>query len=192
MIQEEHNYQIIPINHKCSTIINKDYVENNPSSINASVQSSLTNNNNQAAANSQYDNVSDINIKPLYGGNKNKNKKLSKRHFKLVSLNGIIVDFKATSYILIGKSPSNAARKILTSIAHHKNFYGNNKIKLGVVLFIIRETTQGSKCKEYGPYSGKFKKYTKSEIKKSSYKVASGKTIIKTMKPIIHLDYKKK
>ena len=191
MIQEEASFEITPVNHKCSTIINKDYVQPDPSSKNAVLANSLTSNDNQASADAQYDNVNNMNVKPLYGGyNK---QKLSKRHFKLVSLNGHIVNFDASSYISIGKSPSNAARKILTSIAHHKNLFGKDKIKLGLVSFVIRETTHGSKTKEYGPYKGQFKKYTPSEIKKASYKIkTTGKNIVKTMKPVIHLNSKKK
>jgi hypothetical protein len=188
MIQEEVSFEIIPINNKCSTIINKDYVQSNPNSPNANIENNLINNDNQAAVNSQYDNVSNMDVKPLYGGKKT----LEKRHFKLVSLNGNFVDFEASSYVSLGKSPSNAARKILTSIAHHKNLFGKDKTKLGVISFVIRETTRGSRCKEYGPYKGEFKKYTQSEIKKASYKIKeTGKTIIKTMKPIIHLNSKK-
>ena len=186
MIQEETSFEITPINYKCSNIINKDYVQPNPNSTNAIVQNSLINNNNQSIADTQYDNVDNMVVKPLYGGNK----KLYKRHFKLVSLNNKMVDFNASSD---GKSPSSASRKILTSICHHKNLFGKDKIKLGIVSFVIRETTRGSKCKEYGPYKGYFKKYTNAEIKKYSYKIKeSGKTIIKTMKPIIHLNSIKK
>jgi hypothetical protein len=113
-----------------------------------------------------------------------------KRHFKLVSLNGKEVDFEATAEVSIGKSPSGAARKMLKSIAHHKNLFGNNKAKLGVVSFVIRETTRGSKTKEYGPYKGEFKKYSAAELKKSSFKLPSGKTLTLTMKPVIHLNSK--
>jgi hypothetical protein len=191
MIQEEVSFEIKPVNYKCSNIINKDYVQPNPNSSNAIVENTLTTNNNQASANAQYDNVSNMDIKPLYGGyNK---QKLPKRHFKLVSLNGHIVNFDANSYISNGKSPSSAAQKILTSIAHHKNLFGKDKIKLGLVSFVIRETTRGSKTKEYGPYKGQFKKYTPSEMKKASYKIkTTGKNIVKTMKPVIYLNSKKK
>ena len=121
------------------------------------------------------------------GGKKNG----PQRHFKLVSLNGKEVDFEATADVSMGKSPSGAARKMLKSIAHHKNLFGNNKAKLGVVSFVIRETTRGSKCKDYGPYKGEFKKYSAAELKKSSFKLPSGKTLTLTMKPVIHLNSKK-
>jgi hypothetical protein len=114
-----------------------------------------------------------------------------KRHFKLVSLNGKEVDFEATADVSLGKSPSGAARKMLKSIAHQRNLFGNNKSKLGLVSFVIRETTRGSKAKEYGPYKGEFKKYTAAELKKSSFKLPSGKTLTLTMKPVVHLNTKK-
>ena len=45
MIQEEASFEIIPVNNKCSSIINKDYAQSNPNSTNAIVENSLTNNN---------------------------------------------------------------------------------------------------------------------------------------------------
>jgi hypothetical protein len=89
------------------------------------------------------------------------------RHFVLSELNGRSVKF-GTAEIGEKKSPSAAARKILKSIAHEKNLYGNDKLKLGKVTFSIRETTQWRKIKKiYGPYVGEYKKYTAEEMKKA-------------------------
>jgi hypothetical protein len=106
-----------------------------------------------------------------------------KRHFKLVQLNGKEVNF-GTAEIKMGKSPNTAARKILKSIAHEKGLMGNNKLKLGSVTFIIQETTRGYKThgKQYGPYVGKYQKYTAAEMKKAK---ASGREY--HMKPVVTL-----
>ena len=48
--------------------------------------------------------------------------------------------------------------------------------------FIIKETTQGSNKKMFGPYSGKYVKYTPEEAKKAT---ASG--ISFKMKPVVSL-----
>jgi hypothetical protein len=105
------------------------------------------------------------------------------RHFKLVQLNGKEVNF-GTAEIKMGKSPNTAARKILKSIAHEKGLMGNNKLKLGSVTFIIQETTRGYKThgKQYGPYVGKYQKYTAEEMKKAK---AKGREY--HMKPVVTL-----
>ena len=70
---------------------------------------------------------------------------------------------------------------MLKSIAHEHNLKGNNKLKIKVV-FSIQETTQGSSKKVFGPYSGKYHKYTDAEMKKAT---ASG--IKFRMKPVVKL-----
>jgi hypothetical protein len=109
-----------------------------------------------------------------------------KRHYVLTELNGKTVDF-GTAETSIKSSPSSAARKILKSIAHEKGLFGNNKLKLGSVTFSIRETTQGSKKKIYGPYKGEYQKYTAEELKKAK---AEGREY--HMKPVIELSKSKK
>ena len=119
----------------------------------------------------------------------------AKRHFKLVKLNGKDAHFVATADIALKASPGSAAKKILKSIAHEKKLFGNDKLKLGSVTFVIYETTRGSKNKTYGPYVGKYQKYTPAELKLAKEKDAARlkknpKSVIieRHMKPVVVLN----
>lgn len=103
----------------------------------------------------------------------------SKRHFKISELNGKEVDF-GSAEIKSDRTPLSAAKKLLKSIAHHMGMYGNDKAKLSVT-FKIRETTRGH-AKEYGPYHGKYHKYSANELKDAMTK--GGKIAFK-MKPVV-------
>jgi hypothetical protein len=106
------------------------------------------------------------------------------RHFKVVMLNNEEVDFGRVD-IKDHQNPSKAAKKLLGSIATHKNLTKLNKLKLNVV-FMIKETTRDSKQKIYGPYKGKYVKLTPEEMKKAT---RAGITF--TMRPSVKL-YKEK
>jgi hypothetical protein len=58
-----------------------------------------------------------------------------------------------------------------------------NKLNLKAK-FVIQETTRGSAHKMYGPYHGKYVKYTAEEMKKA--KASKGKVTF-TMKPVVKL-----
>jgi hypothetical protein len=107
----------------------------------------------------------------------------NERHFRVVQLEGKKVEIGGVS--ISGKaSPGNAARKLLTSIAHHKGLKKNKKASMGKVKFCIQEYTQGSSKKVYGPYVGHYHKYTGEELKKAM--TADGKVKF-TMKPVVKL-----
>jgi hypothetical protein len=108
---------------------------------------------------------------------------MTERHFRVVQLEGKKVDIGGVS-ISSKASPGNAARKLLTSIAHHKGLKKNKKPSMGKVKFCIQEYTQGSSKKVYGPYVGHFHKYTGEELKKAM--TADGKVKF-TMKPVVKL-----
>ena len=108
---------------------------------------------------------------------------MTERHFRVVQLNGKKVEFGGVS-ISSKASPGNAARKLLTSIAHEKGLKKNKKASMSKVKFCIQEYTQGSSKKVYGPYVGHFHKYTVAELKKAM--TADGK-IKFTMKPVVKL-----
>jgi hypothetical protein len=143
------------------------------------------NRNNNNNNDNYYDDDEDDN-ESYYGG---ANSEEGKRHFKIVELKGKAVDF-ARITISDKATPLNAAKKALLSIAEKEELEGNDKVKLNVT-FSIQETTQGSKKKIYGPYSGKFHKYTKEEAEKASYKIKlgpnKGKVITPKMKPMVKL-----
>ena len=101
------------------------------------------------------------------------------RHFKVSKLNGKDVDF-GSAEIKGDRTPLSAAKKLLKSIAHQQGLYKSNKLKLSCT-FEIRETTRGH-AKVYGPYSGKYHKYSANELKEASTK---GGKILFSMKPLV-------
>jgi len=108
---------------------------------------------------------------------------MTERHFRVVQLDGKKVEIGGVSIKSSG-SPGGAARKLLTSIAHHKGLKKNKKASMGKVKFCIQEYTQGSSKKMYGPYVGHYHKYSAAELKKAM--TADGKVKF-TMKPVVKL-----
>ena len=106
------------------------------------------------------------------------------RHFKIVNLNGKDVNFDYSAKIKEKQTPLNAAKKLLKSICLHMGLKGMKKLQCNAT-FIIKETTQGSKKKMFGPYKGSYIKYTPAEAKKA---MASG--ISFKMKPYVKLSKK--
>ena len=106
------------------------------------------------------------------------------RHFKIVYLNGKDVNFDYGAKIKETQTPLNAAKKLLKSICLHMGLKGMKKLQCSAT-FVIKETTQGSKKKEFGPYKGKYIQYTPAEAKKAK---ASG--ISFKMKPFVKLNKK--
>jgi hypothetical protein len=118
----------------------------------------------------------------------------NKRTFKILELNGKVVDFghltikKKTSSGNPGPGPSSAAKKALSSIAKHLK---TKKDKLDVK-FMIQEITRGPRqYKIYGPYHGKYRKYTAKEMKEKEIKTKEGKIIKIEYQPIVKLVKKK-
>jgi hypothetical protein len=114
----------------------------------------------------------------------NKNSE-NKRHFRVIELEGKPVSF-GEGKITLKSSPADAARKLLSSIAHKKGLDGMKKLNIGKIKFKIQEFTQGSKKKVYGPYVGYFHKYTVEELKKTIFK--DEKRVVPKMKPIVKLN----
>jgi hypothetical protein len=106
------------------------------------------------------------------------------RNFKIVHLNGKDVNLDYGARIKETQTPLNAAKKLLKSICLHMGLKGMKKLQCNAT-FIIKETTQGSKKKEFGPYKGKYIQYTPAEAKKAK---ASG--ISFKMKPSVKLSKK--
>jgi hypothetical protein len=107
----------------------------------------------------------------------------SERHFRVCKLEGKNIELGGVS-ISSKASPGSAARKLLTSIAHHKGLTKNKKASMPKVKYCIQEYTQGSSKKIYGPYVGHYHKYTAAELKKAE--TAGGKVKF-TMKPVVKL-----
>jgi hypothetical protein len=106
----------------------------------------------------------------------------SYRHFRVIKLNGKEVKFGNVS-IKETQTPLNAARKLLLSVAKHQNLTKSKKLGLKAV-YLIQETTRGSAHKIFGPYQGKYVKYTAEEAKTAM--TADGKVKF-TMKPVVKL-----
>ena len=90
---------------------------------------------------------------------------MTERHFRVVQLDGKKIEFGGVS-ITSKASPGNAARKLLTSIAHEKGLKKNKKASMSKVKLLYSREPQGSSKKVYGPYVGHFHKYTAAELKK--------------------------
>jgi len=108
------------------------------------------------------------------------------RHFKLVTVDGKEVNLDCTANIKDHQTPLSAAKKLLRSYCRAHKLKEANRLKVDIE-FTIRETNRGSKPKIYGPYSGKYRKYTPAEMKKAQ---ASGITF--HMKPEVKLIRKNK
>jgi hypothetical protein len=111
------------------------------------------------------------------------------RKFTVCQLNGKdLTDEIGHVEIKVGRTPLNAAKKLLKSIAKHMKLKGNARHSLKAT-FMIRESTRGSKKhdKMYGPYHGRYHKYTPEEAKKASIKKADGTLQKFGLKPIVKL-----
>jgi hypothetical protein len=117
------------------------------------------------------------------------------RHFKVVELNGKLVDIGYTPVPYetkqgnpITSAPLVAARKLLKAIAAHEGLEGKDKLKLKPVTYLIKETTRDKKVKKiYGPYIGKYRELSNSEKKTAKRKPEGGDVIPFTMKADVHL-----
>lgn len=85
----DSEYEITPINSSCNNIINKNLTISSPGSATSYSNQNITNVNNQHDLNSQYDNINNMNIVPLYGGKSNKNNILYTIYFlnKKININ---------------------------------------------------------------------------------------------------------
>ena len=68
MESETNDYDVKPINHKCTSSMNSYLTKPNPNSTNYNVSTNLNSVSNQHKLDSQYDNVDNLNVKPMYGG----------------------------------------------------------------------------------------------------------------------------
>jgi hypothetical protein len=103
------------------------------------------------------------------------------RNFRIIEVDGKSVKYDSSASIKENQTPLNAAKKLLKSICLQDGLKGMKKLECHHT-FIIQETTRGSNKKMYGPYGGKYVKYTPEEAKKAT---AAG--IAFKMKPVVSL-----
>jgi len=70
MDSENSDYDIVPINNSCTNTINSSVIVSSPGSQTSNTNQNISNINTQHEVNSQYDNVDNINVQPLYSGGK--------------------------------------------------------------------------------------------------------------------------
>jgi len=140
------------------------------------------------------------NMKEQNGGNDDDAKMdEDKRYFKIVELDGQVVNFGRLSIRKLtkpgrgnpggkpGPGPLAAAKKALRSISEHLGMSDDKKLKVNVQ-FMIKEITRSSDSKKiYGPYEGHYKKYTEQEMKEK--KKLTGRDY--KMEPVVKLIDKK-
>ena len=87
------DYDVVAANNHCSNQINKSTVITTPGTQTHANQVQANANENQHMENSKYDNTEEIDVKPMYGGNKSKKNKNYKIYY-----NNQIKIYKANSY----------------------------------------------------------------------------------------------
>ena len=131
-MDSENDYDVIAVNNFCSKSINTVIIPP-PGSLNA-----INNVNAQHQANIQYDNINNLDVKAIHGGNKY-------RYFKIydIYLNNIN-NLNNKVNITYKSQPITAAKKLI--LPYIKKI--NNK----EIIFSIKEIKNKSKKKIYGPY----------------------------------------
>lgn len=127
MIDSE--YEIQPVNNSCVNSEKITIVPQHGSPV-ATTTKNIDNVNNQHTVNSQYDNVDNMNVKPLYGGMK----------YKII--------FRNKTFFISGKGEIEAIQKFL-----HQKIYKKDHL-----LEIYKNTNQKSVYIIRGHYKNKFKK----------------------------------
>jgi hypothetical protein len=103
------DYDVIPINNSCTKETNNLLLSNKPGSNVADATNSINTVNYQQKVYSQYDTNEEIDIKPMYGGLKNKN--INKIKYKIQ----FKIQFKNKNYEIISDKIENAIKNLLNN-----------------------------------------------------------------------------
>ena len=125
------SYIVEPANKSCGNFQNKSVVTNSPGSENAASLNSVNNVNNQLETSNQYDNVSNLTIKPMNGGNKNSYQ----------------IEFKKKKYIINDvNNEKEAIKKLLKNKIYKIDYivYVKNNFTKKIKQYILR---RNHKCK---------------------------------------------
>jgi hypothetical protein len=103
------SYDIVPVNHKCSSVINHPSVVAPPNAVSAKTSGSINTLDNQHKESGRFDNVDDMKVTPLSGGN---NKKL-KKYF---------IIFSGKKYISSGLNETDSIKIFLNNRIFKKDY----------------------------------------------------------------------
>ena len=129
---EEPSFEIKPINSSCSNIENKDMLKPAYGSTSDNMNKDISNLDNQANANAQYDNVDSMEVKPLYGG------------YYLINYS---ILFRKNIYKINSDSEINAIKLLLNNKIYKRDYFLEISNKNKKSVYIIR-----------GNYKNKFSK----------------------------------
>lgn len=121
MDQEQNDFDVKPANHTCSSASSTSITAAHGSQ-NAAVSQNLDTVNSQNAASSQYDNVDNMNVKPMYGGTLKK--------YKII--------FRKKTYFINELNESSAIKKILNNKIYKKDYFLEIYYNIYNSLYIIR------------------------------------------------------
>lgn len=123
MTDSENNFDIVPINNTCSSNINTTVIKPSPGSSGSIQDNNLNNIDAQNKANSQYDNVDNIEVKSLTGG----------------SLKNYIINFRTKQYNINSNNEINAIKIILNNRIYKKDYllYINEKNTNKIEKYVI-------------------------------------------------------
>lgn len=85
---QSEEFDITPANHACHHA-STEVVKSQPNTSNSNTSNDIQANHQQHQADSQYDNADNIEVKPMYGGNKNFSLLFEKKNYKINSNNEI-------------------------------------------------------------------------------------------------------
>lgn len=113
MTESENNFDVVPINKTCSSIINTTVIKPSLGSTGDNLDTNLNNIDTQNEVNAQYDNVDNIEVKSLVGG----------------SLKNYIINFRNKQYNINSDNETNAIKIVLNNKIYKKDYllYINEK-----------------------------------------------------------------
>ena len=132
-MDSDTNFEVAPINDSCKSTINTNVIKSNPNTNISNNNDDINSGLNQYKLDTQYDNVDNMTIKPMYGGYKK---------FK--------INFRKKDYFLESNNEINAIKHVLNNKIYNKDhlleIFQNDKNNISS-MYIIKAN-----------YKNKFKK----------------------------------
>jgi proline racemase len=118
MTNSEISHDVVPVNSHCSATPNKTVIAATSGTTASNNINNVSQTNDQLAASAQYDNVGNISVKPMYGGNNNKYK----------------IKYRNKEYNIISDSEVEAIKSILKN----KVYKTDSLLEINNSLYVIR------------------------------------------------------